>query len=132
MSSIEFLRWSDEPEEFKRKVTVRFDELEVTVRNSITGTEKVNEYYIDHEEDGFMEMIRDTDLANYGKSDYSDEGTPREGFICKFKITYLDGTRTVGTLNKRNMNNPLEKVLDWLEQNDEQLDMSWFTGKMKA
>lgn len=132
ISSIEFTRWSDEPEKFKRKIIVRIDDLEVTVRNSITGTEKVNEFYVDHEQDGFKEMISETGIADYRKSEYPDEGMPREGFVCKYKVRLLDGTWTTGVLNHRNMNNPLEKVMDWLEQNDEQIDMSWFTGNKKA
>lgn len=126
IESISFSRWSNEPEENKRKITIDFPNAEIVVRTSLTGTTMVNEQHLEYDQD---KMISDTGVTDYKDGSYPDVGKARDHFICKYKVKYRDGSKSEGILCNRCMQNPLERVLDWIQQYDGRVDMSWFTGE---
>lgn len=80
IKSISFTRWSDEPEKYKRRITIDFPNAEIVVRTSLTGTAMVNEQYLEYDQD---KLIRDTGILDYKDGIYPDEGKARNHFACK-------------------------------------------------
>ena len=124
---LDYTRWSDKPEKYKHRLIVDFLKQEITIRNSITGTENMNRYSVEYDPVSFANLIRDTGISEYdSNAHFADIGKKREGFICKCKIRFHDGKIVESNMGHINTDNPLEKVLLWLRENDERLDLTWF------
>lgn len=127
IDSLDYVRWSDRPEKYKHRLIVDFLNQEVIVRDSLTGTENVNLYSVECSEESFSKLIKDTGILEFDITDhYAETGKTREGFVCKCKIKFRDGNKFETELNQVNPDNPLEKVLLWLKDYDDRLDMAWF------
>ena len=124
---LDYLRWSDKPEKYKHRIIVDFLKKEVIVRKSITGTEKVNLYSVEYSDDTFSKFIKDTGIFSFDTTtNFPETGKTRKGFVCKCKVKFHDGAKFEIILNQVNPDNPLEKVLIWLKDYDDRLDLTWF------
>ncbi len=127
IDSLDYVRWSDRPEKYKHRLIVDLLNQEVIVRNSLTGTENVNLYSVEGSEVYFRKLIKDTGIFEFNITDhYAETGKTREGFVCKCKVKFHDGKKIETLLNQVNPDNPLEKVLFWLKDYDNRLDLTWF------
>lgn len=87
----------------------------------------MNRYSVEYDPVSFANLIRDTGISEYdSNAHFADIGKKREGFICKCKIRFHDGKIFESNMSNINTDNPLEKVLLWLRENDERLDLTWF------
>lgn len=121
---ISFTRWTKDPELYKRRLIIDLVNEEVAVRTSLTGTEKISEHYLEF--DGWK-MAEETGLSSFHGEEYTDAGEHRQGFVCKYQVRYVSGKRKEGALDRKNPDNPLEKVLDWIRMNVDSGVTAWFT-----
>lgn len=125
--SLDYVRWSDKPEKYKHRLIINFLKQEISVRNSITGTENVNRYSLEYDKDFFDKFIRDTGIFEFDiTARFVGTGKTRNGFVCKCKVKFHDGKSYEIELNQIDTDNPLERVLIWLNDYDDRLDMTWF------